>query len=181
MSSPTTGGTDDDGLVRLQKLLAQSGVASRRKCEELMLDGQVEVDGEVVTRLGTKVDPRTAVIRVAGKRLPPVSAHVYLVLNKPRGVVSTMSDPEGRRTLSDFVAERPERLFHVGRLDTDTEGLILLTNDGDFAQRVAHPSYELEKTYVADSPEECAVIHFICSEGSHYFADDCGCGCELDG
>jgi 23S rRNA pseudouridine2605 synthase len=143
---------DEDGLVRLQKLLAQSGVASRRKCEELMLDGQVEVDGEVVTRLGTKVDPRTAVIRVAGKRLPPVSPHVYLVLNKPRGVVSTMSDPEGRRTLSDFVADRPERLFHVGRLDTDTEGLILLTNDGDFAHRMAHPSYEIDKTYVAEVP-----------------------------
>jgi 23S rRNA pseudouridine2605 synthase len=139
-----------DGLIRLQKLLAQSGVASRRKCEELMLAGEVEVDGEVVTRLGTKVDPATAVIRVSGKRLPPVSPHVYLVLNKPRGVVSTMSDPEGRRTLSDFVADRPERLFHVGRLDTDTEGLILLTNDGDFAQRLAHPSYEVEKTYVAE-------------------------------
>ncbi|MGN6129581.1 MAG: pseudouridine synthase [Nocardioidaceae bacterium] len=144
------GPPDEQGLVRLQKLLAQSGVASRRKCEELMLAGEVEVDGEVVTRLGTKVDPRTAVIRVQGKRLPPVSPHVYLVLNKPRGVVSTMSDPEGRRTLSDFVADRPERLFHVGRLDTDTEGLILLTNDGDFAQRVAHPSYELDKTYVAE-------------------------------
>ena len=141
---------DDEGLVRLQKLLAQSGVASRRKCEELMLDGQVEVDGEVVTRLGTKVDPRTAVIRVGGRRLPPVSPNVYLVLNKPRGVVSTMSDPQGRRTLGDLLTERPERLFHVGRLDTDTEGLILLTNDGDFAQRVAHPSYELEKTYVAE-------------------------------
>ena len=143
-------GEDDDGLVRLQKLLAQSGVASRRRCEELMLAGLVEVDGEVVTRLGTKVDPRTAVIRVEGRRLPPVSPHVYLVLNKPRGVVSTMSDPEGRRTLSDYVTDRPERLFHVGRLDTDTEGLILLTNDGDFAQRVAHPSYELDKTYVAE-------------------------------
>lgn len=142
--------SDDDGLVRLQKLLAQSGVASRRKCEELMLDGLVEVDGEVVTRLGTKVDPRTAVIRVDGKRLPPVSEHVYLALNKPRGVVSTMSDPQGRPTLADLVADRPERLFHVGRLDTDTEGLILLTNDGDFAQKVAHPSYELEKTYVAE-------------------------------
>jgi 23S rRNA pseudouridine2605 synthase len=142
--------TDDEGLIRLQKLLAQSGVASRRRCEELMLAGLVEVDGEVVTRLGTKVDPTTAVIHVDGKRLPPVSEHVYLVLNKPRGVVSTMSDPEGRRTLSDFVADRPERLFHVGRLDTDTEGLILLTNDGDFAQRVAHPSYELTKTYVAE-------------------------------
>jgi 23S rRNA pseudouridine2605 synthase len=142
--------TDDEGLVRLQKLLAQSGVASRRKCEELMLAGEVEVDGEIVTRLGTKVDPTTAAIRVSGKRLPPVSAHVYLVLNKPRGVVSTMSDPEGRRSLSDFVADRPERLFHVGRLDTDTDGLILLTNDGDFAQRLAHPSYEVEKTYVAE-------------------------------
>ncbi|WP_372727901.1 pseudouridine synthase [Nocardioides sp.] len=142
--------TDDDGLIRLQKLLAMSGVASRRKCEELMLDGLVEVDGEIVTRLGTKVDPTTAVIRVDGKRLPPVSPHVYLVLNKPRGVVSTMSDPEGRRTLSDVVAHRPERLFHVGRLDTDTSGLLLMTNDGDFAQRMAHPSYEVDKTYVAE-------------------------------
>lgn len=141
---------DDDGQIRLQKLLAQSGVASRRRCEELMLAGEVEVDGEVVTRLGTKVDPRTAVIKVSGKRLPPVSEHVYLVLNKPRGVVSTMSDPEGRRTLSDFVADRPERLFHVGRLDTDTSGLLLLTNDGDFAHRMAHPSFEVEKTYVAE-------------------------------
>jgi 23S rRNA pseudouridine2605 synthase len=136
--------------VRLQKLLAQSGVASRRHCEELMLAGEVTVDGEVVTRLGTKVDPTEVVIRVAGRRLPPPSAHVYLVLNKPRGVVSTMSDPQGRRTLTDFVTDRPERLFHVGRLDTETDGLILLTNDGDFAQRLAHPSYEVEKTYVAE-------------------------------
>jgi 23S rRNA pseudouridine2605 synthase len=143
-------GLDDDGLIRLQKLLAQSGVASRRRCEELMLAGLVEVDGEVVTRLGTKVDPHTAVIRVEGKRLPPISPNVYLALNKPRGVVSTMSDPEGRRTLSDLVADRPERLFHVGRLDTDTAGLIILTNDGDFAQRLAHPSYEVDKTYVAE-------------------------------
>ena len=141
---------DDDGLIRLQRLLAQSGVASRRKCEELMLEGAVEVDGEVITRLGTKVDPKTAVIRVEGRRLPPISAHVYLVLNKPRGVVSTMSDPEGRKTLQDLVADRPERLFHVGRLDTDTNGLIILTNDGDFAHRLAHPSYEVDKTYVAE-------------------------------
>ncbi len=145
-----TSAPEDDGLVRLQKLLAQSGVASRRRCEELMLAGLVEVDGEVVTRLGTKVDPRTAVIRVEGRRLPPASPHVYLALNKPRGVVSTMSDPEGRRTLSDVVADRPERLFHVGRLDTDTSGLLILTNDGDFAQRLAHPSYEVDKTYVAE-------------------------------
>ena len=116
-----------------------------------MLAGLVEVDGEVVTRLGTKVDPThrgDPGRRAGGCRRS--SAHVYLALNKPRGVVSTMSDPEGRRTLADLVADRPERLFHVGRLDTDTEGLILLTNDGDFAQRVAHPSYELDKTYVAE-------------------------------
>ena len=146
----TDDGSEPDGLVRLQKYLAQSGVASRRKCEELMLAGLVEVDGEVVTRLGTKLDPRTAVVRVDGKRLPPISPNVYLALNKPRGVVSTMSDPEGRPTLQDLVDDRPERLFHVGRLDTDTSGLLLLTNDGDFAQRMAHPSYEVDKTYVAE-------------------------------
>ncbi len=142
--------TDDDGLVRLHKLLQQSGVASRRRCEELMLAGEVEVDGEVVTRLGTKIDPRTAEVRVSGRLLPPLSDHVYLVLHKPRGVVSTMSDPEGRRSLADVVADRPERLFHVGRLDTDTSGLLLLTNDGDFAHAMAHPSFEVEKTYVAE-------------------------------
>jgi 23S rRNA pseudouridine2605 synthase len=140
---------DEDGLVRLHKLLARSGVASRRRCEELMLAGEVTVDGEVVTRLGTKVDPATAVIRVSGKRLPPMSPNVYLVLNKPVGVTSTMSDPHAARTLADLVGDRPERLFHVGRLDTDTSGLLLLTNDGEFAQRMAHPSYQVDKTYVA--------------------------------
>jgi 23S rRNA pseudouridine2605 synthase len=140
---------DEEGLVRLHKLLARSGLASRRKCEELMLAGEVTVDGEVVTRLGTKIDPTSAVIRVSGRRLPPMSPNVYLVLNKPVGVTSTMSDPHAERTLSDLVADRPERLFHVGRLDTDTAGLILLTNDGEFAQRMAHPSYEVDKTYVA--------------------------------
>ncbi|HET7070313.1 MAG TPA: pseudouridine synthase [Nocardioides sp.] len=140
---------DEEGLVRLHKLLARSGVASRRRCEELMLAGEVTVDDEVVTRLGTKVDPTTAVIRVSGRRLPPMSPNVYLVLNKPVGVTSTMADPHAERTLSDLLADRPERLFHVGRLDTDTAGLLLLTNDGEFAQRMAHPSYEVDKTYVA--------------------------------
>lgn len=140
---------DEEGLIRLQKLLALAGVASRRHSEELMLNEQVTVNGEVVTRLGTKVDPVTDLIRVKGKRLPPISDKVYLLLHKPRGVVSTMSDPEGRTNLQDFVKDRPERLFHVGRLDTDTSGLIILTNDGDLAQRLAHPSYEMEKTYVA--------------------------------
>jgi 23S rRNA pseudouridine2605 synthase len=146
-----TEGTTETGQ-RLQKVLAASGIASRRACEELMSAGRVEVDGEVVTRLGMRVDPERAVIRVDGKRIPSMSAHVYLVLNKPRGVVSTMSDPHGRPTLAEHVADRPERLFHVGRLDTDTEGLILLTNDGEFAHRMAHPSYGILKTYLAQVP-----------------------------
>ena len=148
-SSPPAAEPDEAGLVRLQKLLATSGVASRRRCEQLMLEGRVEVDGEVVTRLGTKVDPRTAVVRVDGARLPPRTESVYLALNKPVGVVSTMSDPQGRPTLTGLIADRSERLFHVGRLDTDTSGLLLLTNHGELAHRLAHPSYQIPKTYVA--------------------------------
>lgn len=140
---------EPDRLMRLQKVLAQSGVASRRACEVLMAEGRVEVDGAVVTQLGAKVDPETALIRVDGARLPVAQAHVYLVANKPRGVVSSMSDEQGRRDLRCLLGDRTERLFHVGRLDTDTTGLIVLTNDGEFAQRLAHPSFELTKTYVA--------------------------------
>jgi 23S rRNA pseudouridine2605 synthase len=136
--------------VRLQKVLAASGIASRRKCETLMAEGRVEVDGQVITQLGAKVNPETAVIRVDGKRLPVAESKVYLVANKPRGVVSSMADEEGRRDLRSLLEGRTERLFHVGRLDTDTTGLIVLTNDGEFAQRLAHPSFELRKTYVAD-------------------------------
>lgn len=135
--------------MRLQKVLAQSGVASRRKCETLMADGRVEVNGEVITQLGARVDPDSAVIRVDGARIPVAQGHVYLVAHKPRGVVSTMADEEGRPDLRSLLADRAERLFHVGRLDTDTDGLIVLTNDGEFAHRLAHPSYELQKTYVA--------------------------------
>ena len=141
---------DEEGLIRIQKLLALAGVASRRRSEELMLDGLVEINGEVVTRLGTKVDPAHDLIRVDGKRLPPISEKVYLAFNKPVGVTSTLSDPHAARTLEEFVAERPERLFNVGRLDVETTGLLFLTNDGDFAQRVAHPSFEIMKTYVAE-------------------------------
>ncbi len=136
-------------LVRLQKVLAASGIASRRKCETLMADGRVEVDGGVVTQLGAKVDPETAVIRVDGKRLPVAASKVYLVANKPRGVVSSMADEQGRPDLRSLLEGRTERLFHVGRLDTDTDGLIVLTNDGEFAHRLAHPSFELKKTYLA--------------------------------
>ena len=142
--------TEQPEGIRLQKVLAQAGVGSRRACEILMERGRVSVNGEVVTQMGRRVDPRTDVIHVDGKRIPPASDHVYLVLNKPRGVVSTMSDEQGRTDLSEYVADRPERLFHVGRLDTDTSGLLLLTNDGEFANRMAHPSYEITKTYVAE-------------------------------
>lgn len=139
----------DDLPPRLQKVLAEAGVASRRACEAMMSEGRVEVDGQVVTRLGTRVDPRTAVIRVDGRRIPVQPDLLYLVANKPRGVVSSMSDERGRPDLRTLVPDRTERLFHVGRLDTDTEGLLLLTNHGEFAHRLSHPSYEVPKTYLA--------------------------------
>jgi 23S rRNA pseudouridine2605 synthase len=137
------------GGVRLQKVLAAAGVASRRACEIMISEGRVEVNGRLVLEQGTRVDPDRDVIRVDGSRIPPPRRHQYLVLNKPRGVVSTMAEPSGRRTLAEFLTGR-ERLFHVGRLDTDSEGLLLLTNDGEFAHRLAHPSYEVPKTYLAE-------------------------------
>jgi 23S rRNA pseudouridine2605 synthase len=136
--------------VRLQKVLAAAGVASRRTSEAMISRGRVEVNGKVVREQGMRVDPHRDTIRVDGSRIPPPRRHVYLVLNKPRGVVSTLSDPEGRPTLADLLERRKEWLFHVGRLDTDTEGLIILTNDGEFAHRLAHPSYEVPKTYLAE-------------------------------
>jgi len=140
-----------NGLIRLQKALAQAGVASRRASEELIDAGLVEVNGRVVTEQGTRVDPAVDIVKVKGTRIPPVNAHVYLAVNKPRGVVSTMEDPHGRPTLAGLIGNRVgQGLFHVGRLDADTEGLILLTNDGEFAQRMTHPSYEVSKTYVAE-------------------------------
>lgn len=144
---------DSDG-VRLQKVLAGAGIASRRACEIMISEGRVEVNGRLVVEQGMRVDPETDVIRVDGSRIPPPRRHLYLVINKPRGVVSTMDDPEGRRNLNDLIeGRRPgkqNRLFHVGRLDTDTDGLLILTNDGDFAHRLAHPSYEVPKTYLVE-------------------------------
>jgi 23S rRNA pseudouridine2605 synthase len=142
---------DADTGVRLQKVLAAAGVGSRRACEELIAAGRVAVDGRVVTEQGLRVDPATAVIRVDGLRVPTEqSGLVYFALNKPAGVVSTMDDPHGRPDLSQYVKDRAERLFHVGRLDADTEGLLLLTNDGELANRLTHPSYGVVKTYVAE-------------------------------
>ncbi|MDO5721119.1 MAG: pseudouridine synthase [Actinomycetaceae bacterium] len=135
--------------VRLQKVIAQSGVASRRNAEKLMEAGRVSVDGKVVRQLGTRIDPKRQVVHVDGERLFLEDSPVTLALNKPMGVVSTLEDPDGRPCLADYVEDYPQRLFHVGRLDIDTAGLILLTNDGELAHRLMHPSWEVPKTYVA--------------------------------
>ena len=142
--------TDVPGGVRLQKVLAEAGIGSRRHCEELIGAGRVEVDGQTVRRFGARVDPEHQVIRVDGKRIPARSGLVYLAFNKPPKVLTAMSDPRGRKTVSDFLGDRTERLFHIGRLDYDTEGLMLLTNDGELAHRLAHPSFEVAKTYLAE-------------------------------
>ncbi len=126
--------------IRLQKVLAAAGVGSRRRCEQLIAAGRVEVDGRIVTQMGVRVD---------GVRINIRDDLVYLALNKPRGVLSAMSDSRGRPTVGDLVADVPQRLFHVGRLDADSEGLLVLTNDGELAHRLMHPSFEVVKTYLA--------------------------------
>jgi 23S rRNA pseudouridine2605 synthase len=140
---------EPDG-IRLQKVLASAGVGSRRACEQLIAEGRVVVDGRGVAGLGTRVDPASAIVRVDGKRVNLRSDLLYLALNKPRGVITAMSDPHGRPCVGDLVAGLPGRLFHVGRLDAETEGLLILTNDGDFAHRLAHPSHGVIKTYIAE-------------------------------
>jgi pseudouridine synthase len=141
---------EDTQGVRLQRVLAAAGLGSRRACEQLIEEGPVDADAKKVVVQGMRVDPKKAVIKVDGLRIASAPDHVYLVLNKPKGVVSTMSDPEGRPSLQEYVGDREARLFHVGRLDQDTEGLILLTNDGDLAHRLSHPSFGVEKTYLAE-------------------------------
>ena len=157
----TKGGQDDPHVAsgqRLQKVLAHAGVASRRACEQLIADGRVSVDGITVTEPGVRVDSRTQEIRVDGSRILTNPELITLMLHKPAGVVTTMEDPEGRPTVAqygrDYLAEHPElpdslRLVHVGRLDTETEGLLLLSNDGELSHRLMHPSFEIAKTYVA--------------------------------
>jgi 23S rRNA pseudouridine2605 synthase len=133
-------------------VLSQAGIASRRAAEKLIIDGRVEVDGQVVTELGTRVDPEVSMIRVDGARVVVDDSLVYLALNKPRGMHSTMSDDRGRPCVGDLIERRVrgnKKLFHVGRLDADTEGLILLTNEGELAHRLMHPSHEVPKTYLA--------------------------------
>lgn len=138
---------------RLQKVLARAGVASRRHAEKMIDAGRVEVNDTIITEQGVRVDPSRDVIRVDGVRIKVNDDLRYLILNKPRGVQSTMSDDMGRPCVGDFVSEQiaaGQRLFHVGRLDADTEGLLLLTNDGELANRLMHPSYEVTKTYLAN-------------------------------
>ncbi|GAB3146885.1 pseudouridine synthase [Micromonospora sonneratiae] len=144
-----SGPSDGAGAERLQKVLAAAGVGSRRACEDLIFRRRVTVDGRVA-QLGDKVDPTAAVIYVDGERLVTDTRLVYLAMNKPRGVVSTMADEKGRSALADFLGRVEERVYHVGRLDADSEGLLLLTNDGTLAHRLMHPSYGVPKTYLCE-------------------------------
>lgn len=154
----TEAGSHAAGL-RLQKVLASAGLGSRRQCEELISSGRVEVDRQVVTELGTRVDPEQQDVRVDGVPLHP-QKHVYYAVNKPLGVVSTNRDPSGRPRVIDLVPIQSQRLFPIGRLDLNSEGLILVTNDGELANRLTHPRYEVPKTYrvlVAGRPEPQAL------------------------
>src|SRR5206468_12182564 len=135
-------------LVRLQKVIASSGLASRRKAEAMIAQGRVTVNGKVVRELGTRVDPARDHVKVNGRHLEPVQPHAYIMLNKPKGIVSSLSDPEGRPTVKDLLHGVSVRVFPVGRLDSDSEGLMLLTNHGDLAQALVHPRYHVPKTYL---------------------------------
>ena len=146
---------------RLQKILAQAGVASRRNAEKLIAAGRVAVDGTVVTELGAKVEASDVRITVDGKPLPAQEAHVYFLLNKPKGYITTAHDDRGRRTVLDLLPEVKERIYPVGRLDNNTEGLLLLTNDGALTNGLMHPKQEVDKTYVArvqPAPTEQALV-----------------------
>jgi 23S rRNA pseudouridine2605 synthase len=138
------------GQIRLNKIIADAGIASRRAADQLILEGRVSVDGQVVLELGNKFDPEISDIKVDGESLNINKSKTYLAFHKPLGVISTMSDPEGRSNLGDYFKDRKDRLYHVGRLDKDSEGLILLTNDGELAHRATHPSYGLEKRYLVE-------------------------------
>ncbi|WP_128894475.1 pseudouridine synthase [Longirhabdus pacifica] len=135
-------------MERLQKVLAQAGIASRRKCEQIILAGRVEVNDEIVSELGTKVDVTEDIIKVDGK---PIRSEekIYLMFHKPKGVISSISDPEGRKVVTDYLTKVKQRVYPIGRLDYDTEGLLLLTNDGEFSNMLMHPKYKIPKHYHA--------------------------------
>jgi 23S rRNA pseudouridine2605 synthase len=137
-------------ITRLNKIVADAGVTSRRGADELIIEGRVSVDGIVIRELGAKFDPEKVKVEVDGETVNQSLTKTYLALHKPKGVLSTMYDPDGRASLADFIDLRTERLFHVGRLDKESEGLILLTNDGELTFRATHPSFGLEKTYIIE-------------------------------
>ena len=140
-------------LIRLQKFMADCGVASRRACEVMISEGRVKVDGKIVKVQGIKIDPINTKVEVDNESINQKKTKTYLAFHKPQGVLSTMSDPEGRASLGDFFGVWPDRLFHVGRLDKESEGLIILTNDGQWAHESTHPSFGVEKTYLVQTDE----------------------------
>ena len=140
-------------LVRLQKFMADCGVASRRACEALIDEGRVKVNGKIVKTQGVKINPINTKVEVDNELISATKTKTYLAFNKPAGILSTMSDPEGRPSLQDFFGSWPDRLFHVGRLDKESEGLIILTNDGQWAHESTHPSFGVEKTYLVQTEE----------------------------
>ena len=151
---------DTSSAIRLQKILSQAGVASRRAAEKLIEEGRVSVNGHFIREMGVKADPRTDDIRVDGRRLRVSDRHRYILLNKPPGVVTTRSDPQRRQTVLDLLGGVRDYVYPVGRLDYDSEGLLLLTNDGDLAARLTHPRHEVERTYeahVAGTPDDEAI------------------------
>lgn len=135
--------------MRLQKFMARSGVASRRKSEEIILESRVTINGEIVTQLGTKVDKNSDIVKVDNKIIELEQQYIYILLNKPVDYITTVSDEFGRNTVIDLLRDIDQRVYPVGRLDYDTSGLLLLTNDGDLTYKLTHPKYEVEKKYIA--------------------------------
>ncbi len=157
--------------LRLQKYLAECGLASRRQAEKLIGEGVVSVDGETVRQMGLKIDPTKQVVRCRGKLVVPKRQHTYILLNKPRGYVTTLSDPQGRPVVTSLITDLKTRVFPVGRLDIDTEGALILTDDGELAHKILHPSHESRKTY------EAMVKGFVSPENIRLLEK----GIEIDG
>lgn len=150
-------------MERLQKYLAHAGIASRRTCEEIIAEGRVKVNGQVVREMGVQIDPEKDVIEVNGKKIEEKEEKIYLLLNKPEGYVTTLRDPQGRPKVTDLVKDVAERVYPVGRLDFDTEGLLILTNDGEITYGLTHPKHQIGKTYIAmvkGSPDKDKIKRF---------------------
>lgn len=167
-----------DNKIRLQKHLSKCGIASRRKAEELIEQGKVKINGHIAS-LGAKVDPKRDKVTVRGKAVVPVNEKIYIMLNKPRGYITTMRDELGRKNVSELTADAGARLFPVGRLDRDSEGLLIMTNDGDFANKLTHPSSHVNKTYrvtVRGNAEEEQILQMkegILLDGKKTLPCDC--------